>query len=127
MLISGRCYSQASCWDSWIVKKRGKATGKALGMNTLVPLTFLIILSSRWRSVVTTYYNFLSYIFSLVHKIQNVQSADQKEGILLCWVIPSHLHAEILMPAKVLVFVVSNNVKLGYCQASMSHWLLLNL
>ena len=35
LLIAGRCYPQASCWDSWNLKKGGEATGKATGLGII--------------------------------------------------------------------------------------------
>jgi len=55
--------------------------------------------------------------FSMAHKTHNALSVDQKEAILLCMENQNLLHVGILMPAKAMVNVVSNNAKLGVFQA----------
>lgn len=41
LLIAGRCYPQASCWDSWNLKKGGEATGKATGLGIYIHIYFV--------------------------------------------------------------------------------------
>lgn len=52
-------------------------------------------------------------------KTLSALSVDQKEEILHCSVSPNLLLAGILMHANIMVYVVSNNAKLGCCQASL--------
>ncbi|KAG6785850.1 hypothetical protein POTOM_007437 [Populus tomentosa] len=53
---------------------------------------------------------------SMAHKTHNALSVDQKEAILLCTENQNLLHVGILMPAKAMVNVVSNNAKNGVFQ-----------